>query len=108
MKRILSLGLWLIKAAVFFTLFAFALNNQQSTKLFFFFGTFWEAPTALVVLSVFALGLMVGVLGMLPLWWRQRQLARSLRTHQAAPASADTLEQGRAQASNPLDASIGI
>lgn len=54
MKRILSLGLWLIKAAVFFTLFAFALNNQQSTKLFFFFGTFWEAPTALVVLSVFA------------------------------------------------------
>jgi uncharacterized integral membrane protein len=108
MKRILSLGLWLIKAAVFFTLFAFALNNQQSTKLFFFFGTFWEAPTALVVLSVFALGLMVGVLGMLPLWWRQRQLARSLRTHQAAPASADTPEQGRARASNPLDASIGI
>lgn len=108
MKRILSLGLWLIKAAVFFTLFAFALNNQQSTKLFFFFGTFWEAPTALVVLSVFALGLMVGVLGMLPLWWRQRQLARSLRSHQAAPASADTPDPSRAQASSSLDASIGI
>ena len=76
MKKLLSLVLWLIKASVFFTLFAFALNNQQSSKLFFFFGTFWEAPTALIVLSIFALGLIIGVLGMLPLWWRQRQLAR--------------------------------
>lgn len=89
MKKLLSLAMWLIKAAVFFTLFAFALNNQQSSKLFFFFGTNWEAPTALVVLSVFALGLIVGVLGMLPLWWRQRQMARALRiTHPSNTAEA--------------------
>lgn len=108
MKRILSLALSLIKAAVFFTLFAFALNNQQSAKLFFFFGTFWEAPTALIVLSVFALGLIIGVLGMLPLWWRQRQLARGMRSTRATPETADTPDQARAQATSPLDASIGI
>jgi len=103
MKKLLSLALWLIKAAVFFTLFAFALNNQQSTKLFFFFGTFWEAPTALIVLSVFALGLIIGVLGMLPLWWRQRQLAHSMRVSTAAPTSDIAPEK-----SSPLDTPIGI
>ena len=108
MKKLLSLALWLIKAAVFFTLFAFALNNQQSAKLFFFFGTFWEAPTALVVLSVFALGLIVGVLGMLPLWWRQRQLARKMHVGKASPATDNTPDKASPQAASSLDTPIGI
>lgn len=105
MQKILSLVLWLIKASVFFTLFAFALNNQQSTKLFFFFGTFWEAPTALIVLSVFALGLIIGVLGMLPLWWRQRQLARGMHALNKPVEKANATSVA---ATNPLDATIGI
>ena len=36
--------LWLLKAAIFFTLFAFALNNQQVVSVHFFFGTLWQAP----------------------------------------------------------------
>jgi putative membrane protein len=78
MKRLLRLLQWLLKAAVFFTLFAFALNNQQETRVNFFFSTFWSAPTVLVVLSAFSLGVMVGVLGMVPRWWRHRQTARQL------------------------------
>ena len=31
--------MWLLKAAIFFTLFAFALNNQQDATVHFFFGT---------------------------------------------------------------------
>jgi putative membrane protein len=76
MKRLLRLLQWLLKAAVFFTLFAFALNNQQETRVHFFFGTSWQAPTVLVVLSAFALGVVVGVLGMVPRWWRHRQAAK--------------------------------
>ena len=76
MKRLLRLLQWLLKAAVFFTLFAFALNNQQDTRVNFFFGTHWQAPTVLVVLTAFALGVTIGVLGMVPRWWRQRQAAR--------------------------------
>ena len=64
--------LWLLKAAIFFTLFAFALNNQHDATVHFFFGTQWRAPLVLVVLSAFALGAIVGVLGMVPRWWRQR------------------------------------
>ena len=67
---------WLLKAAIFFTLFAFALNNQHTATVHFFFGTQWSAPLVLVVLAAFALGLAVGVLGMVPRWWRQRSAAR--------------------------------
>ena len=76
MKRLLRLLQWLLKAAVFFTLFAFALNNQQETRVNFFFGTHWSAPTVLVVLGAFGLGVTVGVLGMVPRWWRHRQALR--------------------------------
>ena len=76
--------LWLLKAAIFFTLFAFALNNQQDATVHFFFGTQWRAPLVLVVLTAFSAGLVVGVLGMVPRWWRHRAAAR--RAHAAAPA----------------------
>ena len=67
--------LWLLKAAIFFTLFAFALNNQQDATVHFFFGAQWRAPLVLVVLAAFALGLVLGALGMVPRWWRQRKAA---------------------------------
>ena len=74
--------LWLLKAAIFFTLFAFAINNQQDATVHFFFGTNWTAPLVLVVLIAFALGLIVGVLGMVPRWWKHRTAARSAQTRQ--------------------------
>ncbi|MBI5276251.1 MAG: LapA family protein [Burkholderiales bacterium] len=72
---------WLLKAAIFFTLFAFALNNQQDVTVHFFFGTSWRAPMVLVVLAAFAAGLMVGALGMVPRWWRHRQRSRKAAQH---------------------------
>ena len=93
MKRLLRLLQWVLKAIIFFTLFAFALNNQQETRVHFFFGTFWQAPTILVVLTAFALGVAVGVLGMVPRWWRQRQAARQAQEPVAAPAPTSPAEQ---------------
>ncbi|MGE0332159.1 MAG: lipopolysaccharide assembly LapA domain-containing protein [Ramlibacter sp.] len=84
--------MWLLKAAIFFTLFAFALNNQQDATVHFFFGTQWRAPLVLVVLTAFALGLAVGVLGMVPRWWRQRTAAQqaTLAPHREKNAAATT------------------
>lgn len=79
---------WLLKAAIFFTLFAFALNNQQDATVHFFFGTTWRAPMVLVVLGAFAAGLAVGALGMLPRWLRQRRKVRpAYPDTQAAPST---------------------
>ena len=62
--------MWLLKAAIFFTLFAFALNNQQTVAVHFFFGALWQAPLVLVVLATFACGLFMGILVMMPRWWK--------------------------------------
>jgi uncharacterized integral membrane protein len=93
MKRLLWLLQWLLKAAVFFTLFAFALNNQQETRVNFFFSTYWSAPTVLVVLSAFTLGVVVGVLGMVPRWWRERQAVKK-NTPPVSPAPKPEVTDG--------------
>ena len=79
---------WLLKAAIFITLFAFALNNQQDVSVRFFFGTEWRAPLVLVLLAVFALGIAVGALGMVPRWWKHRRAAR--RAQQAVVPASDS------------------
>jgi uncharacterized integral membrane protein len=73
MKAIAWLFKWTLKAAIFFTLFAFALNNQSDVTVRFFFGQKWTAPMVLVVLGAFAIGVLIGVLGMAPRWWRQHR-----------------------------------
>ncbi|NDF63605.1 MAG: LapA family protein [Betaproteobacteria bacterium] len=94
---------WILKAAIFFTLFAFALNNQDDAVVHFFFGTQWRAPLVLVVLAAFTCGVAVGVLGMVPRWWRQRQAARQVRdAHTAAPSTP-----AAASANTPQEASGG-
>ena len=82
--------LWLLKAAIFFTLFAFALNNQHDATVNFFFGTYWRAPLVLVVLVAFAGGMVVGALGMLPGWWRHRSNAAKPAAPGAVPYPAAT------------------
>lgn len=86
MKTIVWLFKFVLKGAIFFTLFAFALNNQADATVNFFFGYYWTAPMVLVVLATFAAGLMVGVLGMVPRWWRQRRSAAKARRESVAPA----------------------
>lgn len=80
---------WLLKAAIFFTLFAFALNNQQAVAVYFFFGTLWQAPLVLVVLAAFACGLTLGVFVMMPRWWKKPKAA----AHSAAGNTADETEK---------------
>jgi lipopolysaccharide assembly protein A len=75
MNKLTWLLKWVLKAAIFFTLFAFALNNQQVITVNFFFGTEWKTSLVIVVLAVFACGLMVGILGMVPRWWQHRRIA---------------------------------
>lgn len=83
---------WLLKAAIFFTLFAFALNNQQNVDVNFFFGTVWRTPMVVLVLVAFASGLAVGVVVMLPQWWKRRH-----------PSPADALARTQPEPHNPHD-----
>ena len=73
MYKLTRLLKWILKAAIFFALFAFALNNQQDATVHLVFGHQWRAPMMLIVLVAFAAGLVVGVMGMLPGWWARRR-----------------------------------
>ena len=52
----MRLIIWTLKALVFFTLFAFALNNQHPASVKWFFGVEWQAPMVFVVVAAFAAG----------------------------------------------------
>jgi lipopolysaccharide assembly protein A len=67
---------WLLRALVFFGLFAFALNNQQIAHVNWFFGFESRAPMVFIVLAAFALGCALGVFSMVPAWWRHRRLVK--------------------------------
>jgi uncharacterized integral membrane protein len=78
--------MWLLNAAIFFALFAFALNNQEPVTLHLFFGAEWQAPLVLVLLCVLVMGVFLGVLVMLPLWLRARKARRHAPTATVAPS----------------------
>ena len=91
----MRLIVWLFRAFIFFALFAFALNNQQPVNVHWFFGVQWQAPMVIVVLTAFAAGAAIGVIAMVPSWWRHRRQARlqarrhsDLANPQAKTASA--------------------
>jgi len=75
---------WAFRALIFFTLFAFALNNQHEATVHWFFGVQWRSPLVIVVLAAFAAGCALGVIAMVPSWWRQR------RGRQPASAAVST------------------
>ena len=100
MNSFFSLVKLLFKAAIFFTLFAFALNNQADVTVHFFFGYQWTSPLVMVVLISFAGGLLLGILGMVPRWWQQRREAKrhaaqaKAPSAQALPTTDETLPHG--------------
>ena len=82
---------WLVRAFIFFTLFAFALNNQHDIIVNWFFGAQWRAPLVIVVLASFGVGLALGVFAMVPRWWRHRRLNQ--RQSRTPPAPAPTVAE---------------
>ena len=75
---------WLIRAFLFFALFAFALNNSQEAEVRWFFGHEWRAPMVIIVLLAFGCGAALGVLAMVPAWWKHRRVAQRQQQQQAA------------------------
>ena len=79
---------WLLRAFLFFTLFAFALNNSQEGVVRWFFGHEWRTPMVFVVLAAFGLGCAFGVFAMVPSWWRHYRVARRVQPADVLPEPA--------------------
>ena len=71
---------WLLRAALFIALLGFAVKNDQSVTLRYFFGYEWQSSLVIVLLIFFAAGTAIGVLAMLASVLRQRrEIARLKR-----------------------------
>ena len=93
--------IWLVRAFVFFALFAFALNNQHDAGVKWFFGQEWRAPMVFIVLAAFALGCALGIAAMLPSWWRHRRLAQQQRTPREEAAATALGAESSTRGSEP-------
>jgi lipopolysaccharide assembly protein A len=98
--------MWLLNAAIFFVLFAFALNNQASVTLHLFFGAQWDAPLILVLLITLLMGVFLGVLVMVPLWLRARKARR--KASRAAHDASTLLEGDSTLIPDPHDPRHGL
>jgi lipopolysaccharide assembly protein A len=99
----MRLFVWFFRALVLLLLFAFALNNRHEATVHGFFGTAWQTPLVIVILAAFAVGCALGVLAMMPTWWRRQRIAERKAASQAvgpgdhaalataAPGVADTV-----------------
>jgi uncharacterized integral membrane protein len=103
---------WLIRGFIFLALFAFALNNQHVIAVRGFFGLQWEAPLVFALLAAFALGAALGVLAMLPSWWRARGTSNPRPAvpldSQAPSAAAEGFASAPARAAADAPPRVGL
>ena len=70
---------WLLRLVVFFVLFGLGIKNSAPVDLRFFLDLSWQAPLSVVVLAVFAAGVVIGLAAAVGAWTRQRRELAELR-----------------------------
>ncbi len=84
---------WILRIVLFVALLGFAVKNDQSITLRYFFGYEWESSLVVVLLIFFAAGATIGVLAMFINVLKQRrevaQLKREIRDRQKADVIGD-------------------
>jgi len=70
---------WIFRAVLFLVLLGFAVKNDQPVVLRYFFGYEWQASLVVILLLFFAVGLAVGVLGVMGNLFRQRREIAALK-----------------------------
>jgi len=64
---------WLFQMFIFIVLLGFALKNAQPVTVYYFFGYEWQSTLVIVMLLFFAVGVGLGILATLGIWFRQRR-----------------------------------
>ena len=94
--RLLS---WFVRLVLFLLLVGLALNNLEPATLNLLFGAQWQAPMIVIVLAVLVLGVVLGVVAMLPSWMRHRRVSLKAEAAQdeTGPATARPTPQPPAE-----------
>lgn len=89
---------WLIRIVVFVLFLAFAIENTEPVTINLFLGYYLEAPLVLLLLGALLLGVLVGLLLLVPnLLGKRRELARCRRELQQRAISNPLPAESEAQ-----------
>ncbi|MHB1358083.1 MAG: lipopolysaccharide assembly protein LapA domain-containing protein [Rhodocyclaceae bacterium] len=84
--------LWFLRGILFVILLGLAIKNSGDVELRFFFDASWQTPLSLALLGALVLGVVLGLLALLPQLIRQRRTIgaqeRALASRENSPASA--------------------
>ncbi len=73
MTTLLKFFVWLLRIVVFIALFGLAIKNSGPMELRFFLDQAWTAPISVVILTVFAIGVVVGLTAALGVFLRPKR-----------------------------------
>lgn len=83
--------LWFLRGILFVILLGLAIKNSGDVELRFFFDASWQTPLSLALLGALVLGIVLGLLALLPQLIRQRRVIgaqkRELAERDKSPAS---------------------
>lgn len=79
---------WIVRLALFGLLFLLALRNTSEVTLELFMGVQWRAPLILILLAACGVGILAGLLALLPSLMRLRMQVGQLRRVQASTATS--------------------
>ena len=94
---------WLLKAAIFLLLFAFALNNRHEVTLHFLLGYALTLPIMVIVLGSFAIGALAGMVVMLPRCWRYKRAAAKMQVAAVQPEAESATDMAHPEPVSPTD-----
>jgi len=81
--------LWFLRGILFVILLGLAIKNSGDVELRFFFDSSWQTPLSLALLGALVLGIVLGLLALLPRLIRQRRnlsaLKRELAEREKSP-----------------------
>ena len=71
--------LWFLRGILFIILLGLAIKNSSEVELRFFFDASWQAPLSLVLLAALVMGVVLGLLALLPQVIRLRRSVGQLK-----------------------------
>lgn len=91
-----------MQLVVFLLILVFSSMNDHVVALHFFFGWEWQAPLILQLLVFFVAGVLLAVLGCLPMLFAQRRELGKLRQRVEHPTVARAMKNPSVHANLPL------
>ncbi len=71
--------IWVLRGILFIVLLGLAIKNSSDVELRFFFDASWQTPLSLALLGALAVGVVLGLLALLPQLVRQRRSIGALK-----------------------------